>query len=141
MLLRATKLRCADPITITGTLALTGNKIKMSVSSEDILGVFEKPLFELLDAVANGVKRIPIDYVEEIFANGIVLTGGGAKLFGLDKMMSKVLGVSVTMANNPEDCVARGLSLVNTFLPIKMRNNGKNITTQLSKYYKSNNKK
>ena len=133
--------RNADPITITGTLALTGNKIKMSVASEDILGVFEKPLFELLNAVADGVKRIPIDYVEEIFANGIVLTGGGAELFGLDRMMAKVLGVSVTMANNPADCVVRGLSLVNTFLPIKMRSNGKNITSQLAKYYKSNNKK
>ena len=133
--------RNAEPITITGTLALTGNKIKMSVSSEDILGVFEKPLLALIQAVANAVKRIPIDYVEEIFANGIVLTGGGAELYGLDKMLSKVLGVSVTTANNPADCVARGLSLVNTFLPIKMRNNKKNITAQLAKYYKSNNKK
>lgn len=133
--------RNADPITITGTLALTGNKIKMSVSSEDILGVFEKPLFTLLNAVANAVKGIPISYVEEIFANGIVLSGGGAQLYGLDKMISKVLGISVTAANNPADCVVRGLSLVNTFLPIKMRSNGKNITSQLAKYYKSNNKK
>ena len=133
--------RNADPITISGTLALTGNKIKMSVSSEDILGVFEKPLLAFIQAVANAVKRIPIDYVEEIFANGIVLTGGGAELYGLDKMLSKVLGISVTTANNPADCVARGLSLVNTFLPIRMRSNGKNITAQLAKYYKLNNKK
>ena len=133
--------RCAEPITITGTLALTGNKIKMSVSSEDILGVFEKPLYELLSAIANAVKKIPIDYVEEIFANGIVLTGGGAELYGIDKMIAKVLGVSVTVAKNPADCVVRGLSLVNTFLPIKMRNNGKNITPQLAKLFKANNKK
>lgn len=133
--------RDADPITITGTLALTGNKIKMSVSSEDILGVFEQPLLTFIQAVANAVKIIPLDYVEEIFANGVVLTGGGAELYGLDKMLSKVLGISVTTANNPADCVARGLSLVNTFLPIRMRSNGKNITAQLAKYYKSNNKK
>ncbi len=131
----------AEPITVSGTLALTGNKIKMSISSEDILGVFESPLHSLLAAVADGVKKIPIDCVEEIFANGIVLSGGGAELYGLDKMMAKVLGVDVTLANNPADCVARGLSLVNTFLPIKMRSNGKNITSQLAKYYKSNNKK
>ncbi len=133
--------RNAQPITINGTLALTGNKIKMTISSEDILGVFEAPLHRLLSAVADGVKKIPIDYVEEIFSNGIVLSGGGAELYGLDKMMAKVLGVDVTLANNPADCVARGLSLVNTFLPIKMRGNGKNITSQLAKYYKSNNKK
>ena len=105
------------------------------------VGVFDKYEGSGFEAVANAVKRIPIDYVDEIFANGIVFTGGGAELYGLDKMLSKVLGVSVTTANNPADCVARGLSLVNAFLPIKMRNNGKNITAQLAKYYKSNNKK
>ena len=133
--------RQSNPITITGTLALTGNKIKMSVSSEDILGVFEKPLYALLNAVADAVKMIPTDYVEEIFANGIVLSGGGAELYGLDRMMSKVFSIEVTMANNPADCVARGLSIVNNkFLPIKMRSNGKNITSQLAKLYKTNNK-
>ncbi len=132
--------RNAEPLTVSGTLALTGNKIRMSISSEDILGVFEAPLHNLLTAVADGVKKIPMEYVEEIFANGIVLSGGGSELYGLDKMISKVLGVDVTVANNPADCVARGLSLVNTFLPIKMHGNGKNITAQLAKFYKSNNK-
>ena len=133
--------RQANPVTISGTLALTGNKIRMSVSSEDILGVFEKPLYALLNAVADAVKMIPTEYVQEIFANGVVLSGGGAELYGLDKMISKVFSLEVTMANNPQDCVARGLSIVNNkFLPIKMRSNGKNITSQLSKFYKTNNK-
>ena len=107
----------------------------MSVSSEDILGVFTDPLYELINSVADAVKEIPITCVEEIFANGIILSGGGAELFGLDKMMAKVLGIDVTLANNPSDCVARGLALVNSFLPIKMRGNGKNITLQLAKFY------
>jgi rod shape-determining protein MreB len=122
--------RNAPPITVSGSLALTGTTIKMTIGSEDILGVFENPLRTLLQAIADGVKKIPTDYVEEIFANGIVLSGGGAQLYGLDKMISKVLGVSVTVANNPADCVVRGLSLVNTFLPIKMRNNGKNMNAK-----------
>ena len=130
----------APPITISGTLALTGNKIKMSVASEDILGVFEKPLHRLLSVVADGVKKIPTDYVEEIFANGIVLSGGGAQLYGLDKMMCRVFDIDVTLATNPADSVARGLAIINSFLPIKMRYNGKNITTQLAKFYKANNK-
>ncbi len=132
--------RNAEPISISGTLALTGNKIKMSVASEDILGVFEDPLHKLLSVIADGVKRIPTDCVEEIFANGIVLSGGGAQLYGLDQMITKVFDIDATLANNPSDCVARGLSLINSFLPIRMRSNGKNITSQLNKYYKSNNK-
>ena len=132
--------RNAQPITISGTLALTGNRISMSVSSEDILGVFEDPLHKLLQAIADAVKKIPTDYVEEIFANGIVLTGGGAMLFGLDKMIAKVFSIGVSLPNDPDDCVAKGLLVINTFLPIKMRSNGKNITSNLLKYYNNINK-
>lgn len=130
--------RNSQPVNISGTLALTGNKIKMTINTEDILGVFEEPLHELLTVIANAVKKIPIDYVEEVFANGIVLTGGGAMLFGLDKMISKVFDIEVAVGKNPADCVARGLSLVNTFIPIRNRAAGKNITSQLAKYYKAN---
>ena len=131
----------APPITVSGTLALTGNKIKMSVTSEDILGVFEAPLHKLLSAVADAVKKIPTDYVEEIFANGIILSGGGAKLFGLNKMIANVFSLEVSLAKYPSDCVARGLVLANTFMPDKMRIGGKNITSNLKKYYLNSIKK
>lgn len=132
--------RGAEPVTVDGTLALTGTKIKMTIGTEDILGVFEKPLHELLSAVADAVKRIPTEYVKEIFANGIILSGGGAELFGLDKMMANVFGIGVTLSAAASDAVARGLSIINGFLPIKMRGNGKNITAGVCKYYKSANK-
>ena len=122
-------------VDIEGTLSLTGNRVHMNITGEDIVGVFEKPLHKLLLAVAEAVKKIPIDKVEEIFANGIILTGGGAELFGLDTMMEKILGVSVTKPDNAIDCVARGLSRINTFIPMRMRTACKNITASLPKYY------
>ena len=128
--------RQSEPITISGTLALTGNTIKMTVSSEDILGVFEAPLYRLLSAIANGVKKIPTDCVEEIFTNGIILSGGGSKLYGLDKMITNVFNIRATVATNPEDCVARGLAAIGVRLPAKVKTYGKNITPKLSKHYK-----
>jgi rod shape-determining protein MreB len=132
--------RGAEPITVEGTLALTGNKIKMTIGTEDILGVFEKPLHALMSAVADAVKRIPTEYVEKIFSGGIILSGGGAELYGLDKMIANVFGIGVTLSASASDAVARGLSIINSFLPIKMRGNGKNITSQIAKHYKSANK-
>ena len=131
----------AEPITISGTLALTGNKIQMSVGTTDILGVFEEPLHSLLQAIADVVKRIPTAYVEEIFKNGIVLSGGGAMLKGLDKMTENVFNIGTTLAANPMDCVACGLSLANSFIPLKARGNGKDVTEQLAKYYEASFKK
>ena len=132
--------REAESIDIEGVLSLTGNKVRMSLVSEDILGVFEKPLHALLFAIADLIKKIPYENVTEIFKNGIVLSGGGAMLYGLDKMIAKVLDIPTTLALTPMDCVAKGLSRINTFLPVKMHPNEKNITTQLSKFYQNKKK-
>lgn len=124
-----------ESVEIEGVLSLTGNKVKMTVSSEDIVGVFEKPLYDLLRGIAEVIKKIPLDHVENIFENGIVLTGGGAMLYGLDMMMNKVLDIPVTLPADPIDCVAKGLSRINNFIPVKGRASCKNITSQISKYY------
>ena len=129
--------RESETIDIEGTLSLTGSKVKMAISTDDVVGVFEKPLQKLLLSVANVVKKIPIEYVKDIFENGIVLTGGGAELYGLDTMMSKVLGISVTKPNDAIDSVAKGLSRIHTFLPVKKHSTGKNITKQIAKFYES----
>ena len=129
--------RESESIEIEGTLSLTGNRVRMNVTTEDIVGVFEKPVHKLLLTIAEGIKKIPLDIVEEIFENGIVLTGGGSLIYGLDTMASKVLGIPVTQPEDPMDSVAKGLSRINTYIPMRIRSNNKNITTQVSKYYES----
>ena len=129
--------KASESVDIEGTLALTGSHVKMSISTEDVVGVFEKPLQKLLLAVANAVKKIKPEYVNEIFENGIVLSGGGAAIFGLDKMMTKVFDIPVITAPKPIDCVAKGLARVNSIMPIKMRINNANITAKISKYYQT----
>lgn len=123
-------------VDIEGTLSLTGNSVKMTIGSEDIVGVFEKPLHRLLMAVAVAVKKIPLDKVESIFKNGIVLTGGGSMIHGLDLMMSKVLGISVRQPSDPIDSVAKGLSLINAKIPVKGKAGRKNVTDSIANYYK-----
>lgn len=129
--------RESESIDIEGTLSLTGSKVKMSIATEDVVGVFEKPLQQFLMAVANVIKRIPMDAVNDIFDNGIVLTGGAAELYGLDTMLEKVLGITVTKPANSIDCVAKGLSRIHTFLPLKKKIANKNITSQLAKFYEA----
>lgn len=124
-----------DTVDIEGTLALTGNKIKMTISSEDIVGVFEKPLHKLLMTVAVAIKKVPLDAVESTFKNGVVLTGGGSMIHGLDLVMSKILGISVRQPADPIDSVAKGLSIINSKVPVKTKS-GKNVTSSIANYYK-----
>ncbi len=123
-------------VDIEGTLSLTGNSVKMTISSEDIVGVFEKPLHRLLMAVAVAIKKIPLEQVEAVFKNGVVLTGGGSMIHGLDLMMNKVLGISVRQPADPIDSVARGLSIINSKIPVKNRVGNKNVTNLIANYYK-----
>ena len=129
-----------DSIDIEGTLSLTGNKLRVNVTTEDIVGVFEAPMAALIQAVFDVVKTIPKEAVEAIFANGIVLTGGGAELFGIEVLMSKVLGISVTKPEGAIDCVAKGLSRINAFVSSRAKVNGKNITDDVAAYYESSKK-
>ena len=126
-----------ESVEIEGTLSLTGNRVRMNITTEDIVGVFEKPLHKLFMAIAEVVKKIPLDHVEEVFNNGIVLTGGGSMIYGLDMMMSKVLGIVVSQPSNSIDCVAKGLSRINSFIPVKGRSANKNITGLVAKYYET----
>ena len=123
-------------VDIEGTLALTGNTVKMTISSEDVVGVFEKPLHKLLMAVAEAIKSVPLESVESVLNNGVLLSGGGAMIYGMDMMMSKVLGVKVIKVENPIDVVAKGLSYINTKIPVKGRAAQKNITSTIGEYYK-----
>ena len=129
-----------ESVDIEGSFALTGNKVKMTISTEDIVGVFEQPLHKLLMAVAVAIKSIPLDSVEKVFKNGIVLTGGGAMIHGMDLMMNKVLGISVRQPSGSIDAVAKGLSIINTKIPVKGRATNKDITGMVAEYYKQDKK-
>ena len=124
-----------ERVDIEGTLALTGNRVRLTISSEDIVGVFEKPLHQLLMAVAEAVKKIPIEKVPSILEKGIVLTGGGAMIHGLEIMMSKVLGIPVTKPDDPIDSVARGLASINSLIPVRGKSGRKNVTNLIADYY------
>lgn len=129
-----------ESIDIEGTLSLTGNRLRMSVATEDIVGVFEEPLKKIINAIINAVRKIPADMYPDISENGIILTGGGAELYGMDQLLEKVLGIAVTKPEDAIDAVAKGLSRINGFLPLKLRVNSKNITDQIAKYYEGSKK-
>lgn len=129
-----------DSIDIEGTLALTGNRLRMNVTTEDIVGVFEEPLNKLITAVVGAVKKIPAEAVEDVFANGIVLTGGGSMLYGMAMLMEKVLGIPVSQPSDPTDCVAKGLARINALIPAKQKIANKNVTMDLAEIYEESKK-
>ena len=80
----------------------------VEVTSEEVMEALEEPLYTICEAVHRVLENTPPELAADITNSGIVLTGGGAYLYGLDELISKHTGMEVRVAENPEQCVAIG---------------------------------
>lgn len=97
---------------IRGRDAVTGLPRTDVITSDDVLETL-KPLVEMLiGRVKMVLEKTPPELAADIIERGIVLTGGGALLRGLDLVMSEELGVKVIIAEDPITCVARGTGVL-----------------------------
>jgi rod shape-determining protein MreB len=122
---------------VIGRNLSNGMAINATVTSKEICYAIRPALASIVHQIRLTLESTPPELTSDICNNGIVLSGGGAMLFGLDRMIERVLEVPVILAADPMDSVAKGLSRINNILPARMRGDGKDITSQLSKYYES----
>ena len=80
------------------------------VSSEEMFAALEEPMAALIEGVCETITKIPADCVQDVFDIGILLSGGGCLLEGIDKMIGGVTGVNASRLYNPRETVAMGLS-------------------------------
>lgn len=79
-----------------------------TVTSEDVRNAIEPTVEKIVNAVKRTLEHTPPELVSDIIDNGIVLTGGGAKLMGLDKRIGEQTGILTYTVDNPDECVAKG---------------------------------
>lgn len=96
------------PMEIRGRDLLTGLPKTIEISAEEISGALSDTVTAIVDAVKNTLEKTPPELAADIMDRGIVLTGGGALLHNLDKVMSKETEMPVLIADEPLDCVAIG---------------------------------
>ncbi|MBO0994084.1 rod shape-determining protein [Bacillus sp. SD088] len=96
------------PMEIRGRDLLTGLPKTIEISAEEISGALSDTVTAIVDAVKNTLEKTPPELAADIMDRGIVLTGGGALLHNLDKVMGKETEMPVLIADEPLDCVAIG---------------------------------
>ncbi|MDR2017181.1 MAG: rod shape-determining protein, partial [Burkholderiales bacterium] len=79
-----------------------------TVSSNEILEALNDPLNSIVSAVKSGLERTPPELGADIADHGMVLTGGGALLRDLDRLLMEETGLPVIIADDPLTCVVRG---------------------------------
>ena len=77
-------------------------------SSSETLSALMEPITAILDAICDVIDRTPPELIADVYRNGIVLTGGGCQLRGLDKLIERTTGIRTYIAKDPVSCVALG---------------------------------
>lgn len=95
-------------ITVKGRCIKTRMPKDVTLSSREMLEALMEPLTAVLDAICSVIARTPPELVKDILSNGIVMTGGGSMLGGLDRLVEKTTGLPTRVAKNALSCVALG---------------------------------
>lgn len=93
---------------IRGRDLLTGLPKTIEISAEEVSKALSDTVYSIVEAVKNTLEKTPPELAADIMDRGIVLTGGGALLRNIDRVISNETNMPVLIAENPIDCVAIG---------------------------------
>lgn len=95
-------------IDVRGRNLAEGVPRSFTLNSDEILDSLQDPLSSIVQSVKSALEQSPPELAADIAESGIVLTGGGALLRDLDRLIASETGLPVVVAEDPLTCVARG---------------------------------
>ncbi len=101
-----------ETMDIRGRDLVSGLPKTINISSSEIMEAFREPVLSIIDTIKQTLEATPPELAADVMESGITLTGGGALLNGLDKLISTETGIPVHIGNEPLNCVAIGTGLV-----------------------------
>lgn len=95
-------------IRIKGRDLKTGLPREADLTSEDIMEALKRPARTITDQVLEVLEQTPPELVADIARNGIVLTGGGSRIYGMDRLLCERTEINCMLADDADSCVAYG---------------------------------
>lgn len=106
----------ARTMEVKGRCLVQGLPKVIQLSSKEMLEAMMEPISAIFDAVCSVIEKTPPELVGDVLKNGIVLTGGGSLLYGLDRLMADVIEIKTRVAKEPINCVALGAGKILQYL-------------------------
>ncbi len=97
---------------VKGRDLISGLPKTIEITSEQVREAIKEPITSIIDAIKFALEKTPPELASDIIECGITLTGGGALLTGLDRLITKETEMPVHIANEPLNCVALGTGMV-----------------------------
>ncbi len=100
-----------ESLELQGQDQVTGLPRSFNLTTGEVVEAMQNPLMEIVETARQVLEKTPPELVSDIIDRGIALCGGTALLRGIDKLLTKELGVPAYLVDNPTTCVAEGASL------------------------------
>ncbi len=112
------RIGCAFPKAVNNSLSIRGRDLStglpktITVTSAEAMEAISEPVSAIIDTIKTTLETTPPELAADIMEDGITLSGGGALLSGLDKLIEKETDMKVNIAHEPLNCVAKGTGMV-----------------------------
>lgn len=93
---------------VQGQDQVSGLPKPVNLTTDDILEALQEPLTEIANTAKRVLEKTPPELISDIIDRGVALCGGGAMLRGIDKYLTKALGIPAYLVDNPTTCTAEG---------------------------------
>ena len=97
-----------ESMEVKGRDLVSGLPKSIRVSSQEIRTALQEPIASIVDAVRSTLEHCPPELASDLMDRGIMLAGGGAKIRGLDRLISEEMNLPVGVAEKPLNAVAEG---------------------------------
>ena len=95
-----------------GRNLVSGLPRQADITGEELAEAAEEPLHALIEGLHSVIARIPAELANDVFDDGILLTGGGAQMRALKEVIQREMQIPVFVADHPQECIALGCALV-----------------------------
>jgi rod shape-determining protein MreB len=111
-----------DSLEIQGQDQVSGLPRPVTLTTGEVVEALQEPLKLIIETCRHVLEKTPPELVSDIIDRGVALTGGGALLRGMDKLLTKALGIPAYLVDNPTTCVAEGAVKGLEIYPVIRRN-------------------
>ncbi len=98
----------SESMEVQGQDQVSGLPRPINLSTDDIVDALQDPLNEIVGTARHVLEKTPPELISDIIDRGVALCGGGALLRGIDKFLTKALGIPAYQVDNPTTCTAEG---------------------------------
>lgn len=118
----AVPLEQEDRMDVQGQDQVSGLPRGITLTTGEIVEAVQEPLRDIIETARRVLEKTPPELVADIIDRGIAMTGGLALLRGLDRLLTKELGVPTYLVDNPKTAVAEGAARGIKMVPVLRRN-------------------